>query len=108
MSASPRCAGGSAQPRWHRGAARGLLIALLLSFGPAVSDSFARFAYALLLPAMRSDLHRNYAQSGSIDAFNAAGYLVGAPLARARLASAGTSTAHSNSSAIEDATNVSR
>jgi len=63
--------------------ARGLLIAFLLSFGPAVSNSFARFAYALLLPAMRSDLHWNYAQSGSINTFNAAGYLVGALLTRA-------------------------
>ena len=63
--------------------ARGLLIAFLLSFGPAVSNSFARFAYALLLPAMRADLHWNYAQSGSINTFNAAGYLVGALFTRA-------------------------
>lgn len=63
--------------------ARGLLIAFLLSFGPAVSNSFARFAYALLLPAMRSDLDWNYSQSGSINTFNAAGYLVGALLVRA-------------------------
>ena len=63
--------------------ARGLFIAFLLSFGPAVSNSFARFAYALLLPAMRNDLHWNYAQSGSINTFNAAGYLAGALLTRA-------------------------
>lgn len=62
--------------------ARGYLIAFLLSFGPAVSNSFARFAYALLLPAMRADLHWNYAQSGAINTFNAAGYLVGALLTR--------------------------
>ncbi|MGA0794980.1 MAG: YbfB/YjiJ family MFS transporter [Quisquiliibacterium sp.] len=61
---------------------RGLLIAFLLSFGPAVSNSFARFAYALLLPSMRSDLHWNYAQSGAINTFNAAGYLAGALLVR--------------------------
>ena len=46
--------------------ARGLLVAFLLSFGPAVSNSFARFAYALILPAMRSDLHWSYSQAGSI------------------------------------------
>lgn len=63
--------------------ARGLLVAFLLSFGPAVSNSFARFAYALLLPAMRADLQWNYAQSGSINTFNAAGYLIGALLTRA-------------------------
>jgi MFS family permease len=63
--------------------ARGLFIAFLLSVGPAVSNSFARFAYALLLPAMRNDLHWNYAQSGSINTFNAAGYLAGALLTRA-------------------------
>jgi len=34
---------------------RGFLVAFLLSFGPAVSNSFARFAYALVLPAMRTD-----------------------------------------------------
>jgi MFS family permease len=61
---------------------RGLLIAFLLSFGPAVSNSFARFAYALLLPSMRSDLHWSYAQSGAINTFNAAGYLAGALLVR--------------------------
>ncbi len=61
---------------------RGFLIAFLLSFGPAVSNSFARFAYALLLPAMRADLHWNYAQSGAINTFNAVGYLVGALLTR--------------------------
>ena len=60
-----------------------MFIAFLLSFGPAVSNSFARFAYALLLPAMRNDLHWNYAQSGSINTFNAAGYLAGALLTRA-------------------------
>ena len=68
---------------------RGLFIAFLLSFGPAVASSFARFAYALLLPAMRTDLQWNYAQSGSINTFNAAGYLVGALLTRALVGRAG-------------------
>ena len=62
--------------------ARGFLIAFLLSFGPAVSNSFARFAYALLLPAMRADLHWSYAQAGALNTVNAFGYLVGALLTR--------------------------
>lgn len=62
---------------------RGLLIAFLLSFGPAVSNSFARFAYALLLPAMREDLHWNWSQAGSINTVNALGYLIGALMVRA-------------------------
>lgn len=51
-----------------------------LSLGPAVSTSFARFAYALILPAMRSDLGLNYSQAGSLNTANALGYLVGALL----------------------------
>ena len=59
---------------------RGLLIAFLLSFGPAVSNSFARFAYALLLPAMREDLQWSWSQAGAINTVNAFGYLLGALL----------------------------
>ncbi|MDH4174596.1 MAG: YbfB/YjiJ family MFS transporter [Betaproteobacteria bacterium] len=69
--------------------ARGLLVAFLLSFGPAVSNSFARFAYALILPAMRADLEWSYSQAGSINTVNAFGYLLGALLTRALLARAG-------------------
>lgn len=60
----------------------GWVLALLLAFGPAVSNSFARFAYALVLPAMRDDLLLNYAQAGWLNTANAAGYLVGALLTR--------------------------
>ena len=49
-----------------------------LSLGPAVSNSFARFAYALLLPAMRAELGLNYSQAGSLNTANALGYLAGA------------------------------
>jgi predicted MFS family arabinose efflux permease len=60
-----------------RTAARfGLILAL--SLGPAVSNSFARFAYALLLPAMRHELGLNYSQAGSLNTANAIGYLAGA------------------------------
>jgi MFS family permease len=62
--------------------ARGLFVAFILSFGPAVSNSFARFAYALILPSMREDLHWSYAQAGWINTSNAIGYLAGALLTR--------------------------
>jgi MFS family permease len=61
---------------------RGLLIAFLLSFGPTVSNSFARFAYALVLPAMRTDLALDWSSAGWLNTANAIGYLGGALLAR--------------------------
>ena len=61
---------------------RGFLIAFLLSFGPTVSNSFARFAYALVLPAMRADLSLDWSQAGALNTSNALGYLGGALLAR--------------------------
>ncbi len=62
---------------------RGFLIAFLLSFGPTVANSFARFAYALVLPQMRSDLALDWSQAGGLNTANAIGYLAGAMLARA-------------------------
>lgn len=52
-----------------------------LAMGPAVGLGLGRFAYALLLPAMRADLGWSYAQAGALNTANAAGYLVGALLA---------------------------
>jgi predicted MFS family arabinose efflux permease len=60
-------------------------IVMGLAMGPAVGLGLGRFAYALLLPAMRLDLGWSYAQAGAINTANAAGYLVGA-LAAAPLA----------------------
>ena len=51
-----------------------------LSLGPAVATSFARFAYALILPAMRAELDLSYSQAGLLNTANALGYLVGALL----------------------------
>lgn len=51
-----------------------------LALGVAVALGFARFAYSLLLPAMRGDLHWSYAQAGSLGTAIAAGYLFGALL----------------------------
>src|SRR5699024_11468321 len=58
-----------------------------LAAGPLVALGLARFAYALLLPAMSDDLAWSYSAAGALNTTNAAGYLVGAllaaPLARA-------------------------
>lgn len=56
-------------------------IALMLSLGPAVTLGLVRFAYALLLPAMKEGLEWSYALAGGISTANAAGYLGGALLA---------------------------
>ena len=58
-----------------------LWVVVALSLGPAVANSFARFAYALLVPAMRSELQLTYAQAGALNTANALGYLAGALLA---------------------------
>lgn len=57
------------------------MIVLGLSLGPAISNGFARFAYGLVLPAMRDDLAWNFTQAGWINTANAVGYLIGALLA---------------------------
>ena len=57
---------------------RGVLLAVLLSLGAAVSLGITRFAYGLLLPPMRDDLGWTYALAGSMNTFNAVGYLIGA------------------------------
>lgn len=61
-----------------------------LSLGPAVANSFARFAYALLLPAMRADLGLNYSQAGALNTANALGYLAGALIAARYVSRMGT------------------
>ena len=60
---------------------RGLATALGLALGPAVAIGLARFAYALLLPSMRADLHWSFITAGAMNTANALGYLAGAPLA---------------------------
>lgn len=55
-----------------------LAVALGMSAGPLVALGLARFAYALLLPTMRADLGWSYADAGTLNTANAAGYLVGA------------------------------
>ena len=59
----------------------GFATAVGLALGPAVAIGLARFAYALLLPSMRADLHWSFATAGAMNTANALGYLAGALLA---------------------------
>ncbi|MCE0766018.1 YbfB/YjiJ family MFS transporter [Pseudonocardia kujensis] len=54
-----------------------VLVALGLASGPVVALGFTRFAYALLLPAMREDLSWSFAAAGGINTANALGYIAG-------------------------------
>ncbi len=51
---------------------------MALSMGGAISLGITRFAYGLLLPAMRADLSWSYTLAGAMNTLNAAGYLIGA------------------------------
>ena len=64
-------------------------IVVALSLGPAVTNGFARFAYGLILPAMREDLDWTFTEAGWINTANAIGYLVGALLALATIGKVG-------------------
>ncbi|RIH88938.1 Purine efflux pump PbuE [Calidithermus terrae] len=67
-----------------------LRLAFGLALGPAVGLGLARFAYALVLPAMREDLGWSYAQAGGMNTANALGYLLGSLLAAPLMARLGT------------------
>lgn len=60
---------------------RSWLVVIGLSLGPAISNGIARFAYGLILPAMRSDLGWSYTEAGWINTANALGYLAGSIVA---------------------------
>lgn len=55
-----------------------LLLAAVLSAAAAISLGVTRFAYGLLLPAMRHDLGWSYTLSGAMNTSNALGYFIGA------------------------------
>lgn len=71
VSASPS----RADSRWQT-----LMLAFCLALSPAVAIGFGRFAYALVLPAMKSDLGWSFGQAGMMGTANAVGYLLGATL----------------------------
>ena len=54
------------------------LILAGLTFGLCVTNGFARFAYGLLLPAMKAEFGWTYAQAGWLNTANALGYVTGA------------------------------
>src|SRR5215469_8733937 len=58
-----------------------VFVAVGLSTGAAVALGFSRFAYALLLPAMRADLGWTYVQAGALNTAIGAGYILGALVA---------------------------
>jgi predicted MFS family arabinose efflux permease len=60
---------------------REVVIAVGLSTGSAVALGFSRFAYALLLPAMRADLGWTYVEAGALNTAIGAGYILGALIA---------------------------
>ena len=51
-----------------------------LALGLTVTNGFARFAYGLILPAMKEEMGWNYAQAGWLNTANALGYIIGAIL----------------------------
>ena len=55
-----------------------LLVVAGLAAASTIALGFTRFAYALLLPAMRVDLDWTFTTAGLLNTANAAGYLVGA------------------------------
>ena len=67
-------------------------LALTLSLGAAVSLGITRFAYGLLLPAMRVDLGWSYTLAGAMNTANALGYFLGALLTPWLLHRVGPST----------------
>ena len=58
--------------------ARPWLVLTGLALGVTVTNGFARFAYGLLLPAMKAELGWSYAQAGWLNTANALGYIIGA------------------------------
>ncbi|TNF55912.1 MAG: YbfB/YjiJ family MFS transporter [Burkholderiales bacterium] len=64
--------GAAVERRW--------LVLAGLALGVTVTHGFARLAYGLLLPAMRSELGWTYSQAGWLNTANAIGYLAGAVL----------------------------
>ncbi len=72
---------------------RRLWIALLgLCLGMAVTNGFARFAYGLMLPAMKAQMGWSYSQAGWLNTANAIGYIGGAVLTMALIRRTGAAS----------------
>lgn len=83
----------AAQATGSAGEPHALAKAVGLAVIPAVSLGFARFAYALVLPAMRTSLDWTFATAGTLTTANAVGYLAGALAAPAAARRLGERTA---------------
>jgi predicted MFS family arabinose efflux permease len=70
-----------------------MIQALRHALGTASALGFARFAYGLLLPAMREDLRWSLAQAGALNTANGLGYLIGALVTAAVVRRLGTAAA---------------
>jgi MFS family permease len=62
---------------------------LLLGFGPGAALGIGRFAYALMLPAMKASLELSYSETGYLGSANTFGYLLGALISHHALALVG-------------------
>jgi predicted MFS family arabinose efflux permease len=60
-----------------RGAARGWVAVTLVAVAAAVAQSFGRFTYSVLLPAVRDDLGISNSLAGLLGTINVAAYLLG-------------------------------
>lgn len=69
---------GRAMPTIPRPAPNPWLVLAGLALGVVVTNGFGRFAYGLILPAMRNDLGWSYAEAGWLNTANALGYMLGA------------------------------
>ncbi|ROP42431.1 YbfB/YjiJ family MFS transporter [Saccharothrix texasensis] len=67
--------------------------AVRLALGTASALGLARFAYGLLLPAMRDDLRWTLAEAGAMSAANGLGYLLGALVTAAVVRRSGVTAA---------------
>ena len=54
------------------------VVVLALALAPMATTGIGRFAYSLILPAMRADLSWTYTQAGWMNTANGLGYLLGA------------------------------
>lgn len=59
---------------------RSWVILIGLTLGVCVTNGFARFAYGLILPAMKEELGWSYAEAGWLNTANAFGYILGSLL----------------------------
>jgi predicted MFS family arabinose efflux permease len=83
----------------RRNSRRAFVLAAGLGAVPALALGLGRFGYALILPAMRNDLHWSYLQASVLTAANALGYLLGALFAaRAAARSSAVATITTGSS----------